>query len=60
MIKIFPLNRILTFLKDGQPLDDQTSETETKMKNVSNMFENVQMEHQKEQAFAAAISYQTV
>ena len=29
-------------------------------KNVSNMFENVRMEHQKEQAFAAAISYQAV
>ena len=31
-----------------------------KMKNVSNMFENVRMEHQIEHAFAAAISYQAV
>lgn len=34
--------------------------TKIKMKNVSNMFENVRMEHQIEHAFAAAISYQAV
>ena len=49
MIKIFPLNRISTFLKAGWLHDEQTSE------NVSNMvliIENVRMEHQKEHEFS--------